>query len=222
VGAATAGGRTAPKVGFARSSNVSYHAKRLPLGEKVIFRSGRVFRRAATLVALACAAALTACASEATPVHSTGVERAGGRYLSSAEAAQLEGRPVQAVYVPVYSHIYHRDGREFDLTATLSIRNTDFAHPVIVRDVRYYDTAGALVSRFTTAPVLLPAMATLEFMVGEKDRRGGSGANFVVEWLADAPVSPPLLESVMIATSGQQGISFTSRGHDIAGPGAAE
>jgi hypothetical protein len=46
-------------------------------------------------------------------------------------------------YVPVYSHIYHRDQHRFiDLAVTLSIRNTDPAHPVTLASVHYYDTKG--------------------------------------------------------------------------------
>jgi hypothetical protein len=50
------------------------------------------------------------------------------------------------------------------------------------------------------------------------DESGGSGANFIVVWRADKPVNPPLAESVMIGTQGNQGVSFTSRGRPIVAP----
>ncbi len=44
---------------------------------------------------------------------------------------------------------------------------------------------------------------------------GGSGANFIVRWEADSPVSPPVTEGIMISTASQLGISFTSPGQVI-------
>ena len=68
---------------------------------------------------------------------------------------------------------------------------------------------------YTDTPFKLPAMSTLDYIVGERDRTGGSGANFIVEWFAEKEVSEPLIESVMIGTNGQQGISFLSFGKVI-------
>ena len=53
-------------------------------------------------------------------------------------------------------------------------------------------------------------------MIAERDKAGGSGANFIVEWTATQPVTVPIIEAVMIGTQTQQGISFTSRGQVIA------
>jgi uncharacterized protein DUF3124 len=58
----------------------------------------------------------------------------------------------------------------------------------------------------------LNAMATKRYVVPESDKSGGSGAKFIIRWQSDQPVAEPLIESVMISTKTQQGISFTSRG----------
>lgn len=58
-------------------------------------------------------------------------------------------------------------------------------------------------------------MASIRYVVKESDTSGGSGANFVVKWNAETSVNPPVIESVMIGTQYQQGISFTSRGQII-------
>jgi hypothetical protein len=52
-------------------------------------------------------------------------------------------------------------------------------------------------------------------VVHESDKSGGSGASFLVEWESEKPVSPPIIETVMIGAQTQQGISFTSRGQVI-------
>ena len=54
-------------------------------------------------------------------------------------------------------------------------------------------------------------MATVRYVVKESDKAGGSGANFLVRWQSETAVNPPLVESVMISTASQLGISFTSR-----------
>lgn len=122
----------------------------------------------------------------------------------------------QTVYVPVYSHIYSGNKNlPFYLTATVSIRNTDFHHPITVTAVDYYDSEGKLVKKYITNPAPLIAMASTRYIVQESDKIGGSGANFIVRWTSSVPVSPPLIESVMISTKSSQGVSFTSRGQVI-------
>ena len=53
----------------------------------------------------------------------------------------------QTVYVPIYSHIYHYNSQEqvMNLSATLSIRNTDLTNSIIITSVRYYDSDGKLI-----------------------------------------------------------------------------
>jgi hypothetical protein len=58
-------------------------------------------------------------------------------------------------------------------------------------------------------------MASTRFIVKESDTKGGSGANFLVEWQAETEVNEPIIEGVMIGAAAQQGISFTSRGKAI-------
>ncbi len=119
----------------------------------------------------------------------------------------------QTVYVPVYSHIYSGDREQpFYLAATLSIRNTDRNHSLTVTAVDYYDSQGKFLKHYLEAPLVLGAMATQRYVIPESDKSGGSGAKFIVVWRSEHPVSEPLIESVMISTKTQQGISFTSRG----------
>ena len=122
----------------------------------------------------------------------------------------------QSIYTPVYSHIYSGNKeRPFQLTVTLSIRNIDMKHTIKISKVDYYDTKGALIRRLVETPVEIKPLATLEFVIPEADTSGGSGANFIADWISVVPVNPPIFETVMIGTQSQQGISFTSRGHVI-------
>lgn len=122
----------------------------------------------------------------------------------------------QTVYVPVYSYIYMFSGeRVLNLTATLSVRNTDRKSPIIVKSVTYYDEAGVRVRNYLDQPIALDPLAATEFVVEQSDIRGGSGASFLVEWIAQAQVSDPVVEAVMINTSGNQGVSFVTLGRVI-------
>ena len=81
--------------------------------------------------------------------------------------------------------------------------------------VDYYDSQGKLVKHYLQSSHDLGPMASIRYVVKESDTSGGSGANFVVKWNAETSVNPPVIESVMIGTQSQQGISFTSRGQVI-------
>ncbi|MDX1618580.1 MAG: DUF3124 domain-containing protein [Balneolaceae bacterium] len=117
------------------------------------------------------------------------------------------------VYVPVYSHIYQLNQKKtFNLTATLSIRNTDMEHPLSLKKVYYYDSNGELVHKFLDTPQSIRPLASTSFVVEEEDLRGGVGANFLVLWESEQRINQPVIEAVMISTSQQQGISFVSEG----------
>lgn len=122
----------------------------------------------------------------------------------------------QLVYVPAYSHIYHEDGSPYLLTITLSVRNTSVDRAIIVRSVRFFDTSGKEVKSYLKQPLSLAPLATTEFLVERNDTSGGSGANFLVDWVANQPVTEPIIEAVMIDTKGNQGISFARSGAVIA------
>ncbi|MDQ1335886.1 MAG: hypothetical protein QG552_2836 [Thermodesulfobacteriota bacterium] len=119
----------------------------------------------------------------------------------------------QTVYVPVYSHIYQGDRESpIYLAVTLSIRNVDPRMPITVLSADYYDFKGNLLKRYQEGSVDVSPASSIRYVVPESDKAGGSGACFMVAWRSDGPVNPPILESIMIGTRSQQGISFGSRG----------
>lgn len=143
-----------------------------------------------------------------------GLVLSGGPAAADSPVAVSAG---QTVYVPIYSHIYSGDReRPVYLAATLSIRNPDPLGPIQITAVDYYNAGGKLLKSYLSAPVELVKMASIRYVVKESDKSGGSGASFIVRWQANQLVTPPLIESVMISTQNQQGISFTSRGYAIA------
>ena len=119
-------------------------------------------------------------------------------------------------YLPVYSHIYYfQEHRTFDLTITASIRNISATDTIYILQADYYNTSGENIRKYLKSPIYLRPMETVEIIIGEDDREGGSGANFVFEWAVQNANNPPLFEAVMISTYGQQGLSFSTRGVQI-------
>ena len=112
------------------------------------------------------------------------------------------------VFVPAYSTIRVAGGKgKVDLATTLTT--------LILLRVDYFDTAGNLLHRYLEKPVALRPLGSGETFVPAQDTRGGTGANFIVEWAAERPITEPLIEAVMLGISGSQGFSFTSRGQTM-------
>jgi hypothetical protein len=118
----------------------------------------------------------------------------------------------QLLYMPVYSSVpYQEAGRGYQLSAFLSIHNTDFHYPVSITKVLFFNTNGKLIKNYLPAPFQLKPLQTVDYFVPESDT-SGFGANFIVEWVSDSLVSGPLVETVMIGITNGQGISFLSQG----------
>jgi hypothetical protein len=120
----------------------------------------------------------------------------------------------QVLYMPVYSNIPHMEKKDFDLSAFLAIHNTDLKHQIKITKVDFFNTDGKLVRNFISSDRQINPLATIIFTIPQKDQ-SGTGANFLVEWIADQPVNEPLIESIMKDLSGNKGISFLSQGRII-------
>lgn len=116
-------------------------------------------------------------------------------------------------YLSVYSEIYSiTEHRTINLTVTASLRNVSTVHEIYLLKANYYNTKGDLIRTYFDEPISLKPLETIEIIIDEKDKHGGSGANFVFDWALKENGHEPLFEAVMISTSGQQGISFTTKG----------
>ncbi|WP_055446480.1 DUF3124 domain-containing protein [Lacinutrix mariniflava] len=121
-----------------------------------------------------------------------------------------------ASYLSVYSQIYSTtEHKTHDLTATVSIRNVNKKDTIFIKKANYYNTNGDLLRTYFETPIFVKPMQTIEIVIDEKDKTGGTGANFVFDWLAPKREKAPYFEGVMITTYGQQGLSFTTKGLTI-------
>lgn len=119
-------------------------------------------------------------------------------------------------YLSVYSQVYYQSERNiYDLTATVSLRNMNERDTVFIDKASYYNTGGQLIRNYFEKTIFIAPLETIEIVIDEKDKLGGTGANFIFDWQVAPGVVEPFFESVMISTSGQQGISFTTQGKRI-------
>ncbi len=141
-------------------------------------------------------------------------------FPESSNALTVQRWLAQTVYIPVYSHIY-ADSRfkdkPFQLTAIISIRNTDLHLPLTIEKVDYYDSHGKLLSHYLDKAISIAPLASTRYIVPESDTLGGSGAKFIVSWSSKDAITEPIIEGVMIGTKMQQGISFVTNSQVLSG-----
>ncbi|PHQ29152.1 DUF3124 domain-containing protein [Leeuwenhoekiella nanhaiensis] len=119
-------------------------------------------------------------------------------------------------YLGIYSEIYSTsEHNTHDLTVTVSLRNTSESDTVILTKGVYYDTEGSPIRTYFDFPIQLKPLETVEIIIEEGDKTGGTGGNFIFDWLDDPEVTDPLFEGIMISTRGTQGLSFTVQGKRI-------
>jgi hypothetical protein len=155
------------------------------------------------------ARATTAQAQPAAPIEQ--------RFADSLSALPSEPLSVSgAFYVPVYSSVSISPGHaRADFSVTLSVHNASEVHPLVIRRIAYFDTAGKPVESYLKTPVALKPFATIEIFIPAADLRGGTGANFVVDWAAAAEIAEPVMEALMLGSFGSGHYAFISQGRPI-------
>ncbi|MEC3964767.1 DUF3124 domain-containing protein [Flagellimonas halotolerans] len=119
-------------------------------------------------------------------------------------------------YLSVYSEIYSEtEHRTHALTSTISMRNTNLRDTIYIHKAEYFDTEGNPIRTYFDEPIYIKPMETVEIVIDEKDKSGGTGANFLFNWSIKPTSHEPYFEGVMISTSGQQGLSFTTEGRRV-------
>ncbi len=119
-------------------------------------------------------------------------------------------------YLSVYSQIYSQTEHiKHNLTATVSMRNTSRKDTIYLSQAAYFDTHGVFLRDYFDETIFIAPMEAVEIVIDEIDQAGGTGANFVFDWYLPRSASEPIFEAVMISTSGQQGLSFSTQGKRI-------
>ena len=121
-----------------------------------------------------------------------------------------------AFYVPVYSSVSMSQGKlRADFSVTLSVHNASETRPLVLKRIAYFDTSGKMVENYLKAPIALKPFSTIEVFIAATDVRGGTGANFVVDWAATGEIAEPAVEALMVGGVGTGHYAFISQGRPI-------
>jgi hypothetical protein len=133
---------------------------------------------------------------------------AGAQTASSIEqnfAGSLTAIPTEnlavsgADYVPVYSIVSMSKGKlRADFSVTPSVHNASETRPLVLKRIAYFDTSDKMVESYLKSPVALKPFSTIEVFIAANDVRGGTGANFVVDWVATGEIAEPTVEALMV------------------------
>jgi hypothetical protein len=116
-------------------------------------------------------------------------------------------------YVPAYSSVAMSQGKlRVDFSVTLSVHNASETQPLVVKRIAYFDTAGKQVESYLKAPVALKPLATVSIFIPTDDVRGGTGANFIVDWAATGEIAEPAVEALMVGGVANAHYAFISQG----------
>jgi len=151
------------------------------------------------------------------PAASAQIPAIEQNFATSLTALPTENPTVSgAFYVPVYSSVSMSQGKlRADFSVTLSVHNTSETRPLILKRVAYFDTSGKMVESYLKSPVALKPIATIEVFITASDVRGGTGANFVVDWAATGEIAEPAVEALMVGGVGAGHYAFISQGRPI-------
>jgi hypothetical protein len=116
-------------------------------------------------------------------------------------------------YVPAYSSVAMSQGKlRVDFSVTLSVHNASETQALVVKRIAYFDTAGKQVESYLKAPVALKPLATVSIFIPTDDVRGGTGANFIVDWAATSEIAEPVVEALMVGGVANAHYAFISQG----------
>jgi hypothetical protein len=134
-------------------------------------------------------------------------------------ADSLTALPKEAIavsggfYVPAYSSVAMSQGKlRVDFSVTLSVHNASETQALVIRRIAYFDTAGKQVESYLNAPVALRPLATVSIFIPTDDVRGGTGANFIVDWAATSDIAEPVAEALMVGGVANAHYAFISQG----------
>ncbi|HVG52617.1 MAG TPA: DUF3124 domain-containing protein [Xanthobacteraceae bacterium] len=153
---------------------------------------------------------------------SGGFAQSGSRNLEQAFASSLTAIPAGdlpvagSIYVPAYSSVAIVQGKvRADFSVTLSVHNASQDKPLVLRRIAYFDTSGQLVETYLQKPLALKPFAAVEIYIAQTDVRGGTGANFIVDWAAAGPIAEPVAEALMVGGIGAGHYAFISQGRPV-------
>lgn len=133
-------------------------------------------------------------------------------YIEKSSMAEMEIN--ESVYVPAYSDLYYESQeKKTFFTVILSLRNISFTDTLYFTNIDYYSSHGKLLRKYIEHVLVLRPMESMEYIVEEAEKEGGTGANFVVSYSANSTLkNHPFIETIMMGNLDNYRFAFTSPG----------
>lgn len=145
---------------------------------------------------------LAAC-TQPEPEHTIRIEQPADTVAMPAPVSPREHQDAgqrsagQRLYVPVYSSVTFGTGiKKAAVAVRLMVRNVSEEETFRLTRVDLYSSEGARIESVIQEPLSVTPLQTRSFLVEAEDLRAGAGGNFIVAWEADAPITPPMIETV--------------------------
>ena len=175
--------------------------------------------KSAILLALGLVFQLSACQYQ----PETGSKEPEGKQMASvklevwtdrtAKELERDSMEVGSTFLSIYSQVHDRykeQGRS--LMATASIHNPNRRDTIYLDRADYFETHGKLVRTYFDRTIYIRPMETVQIVIDGLDLEGGTGANFIFDWIKAPKAHEPIMEAVMITPYGQPYISFSTQG----------
>lgn len=134
----------------------------------------------------------------------------------------------QTVLLPVYSayvskevlkdQLFSKEKVEERLTQNLVtnvvVHNNDFANSITLLTIDYYDSAGLVLRKILSEPMVIQPMAANSFIIDGSDYASW-GAKLLITWQSDTLVNEPIIEGLTTGVRGAYGFSFSAQGRPI-------
>src|SRR6478752_3943242 len=169
----------------------------LPHPSDRVRRGKRAIRHMRTGLAIAMLLCPLACSVPAAAQSKVNIEQT---FADSLTALPKEELAVSGgFYVPAYSNVAMSQGKlRVDFSVTLSVHNASETQPLVIKRIAYFDTSGKMVESYLKQPAPLKPLATVTLFIPTDDVRGGTGANFIVDWAATGEIAEPVVEALMV------------------------
>ncbi len=95
------------------------------------------------------------------------------------------------------------------------MRNVSESDTVIIRRAQYFNTAGESIRMYLKNAIYLKPMETVEIVIDQLDKAGGTGGNFIFDWSVAPDTPEPVFEAVMISGYDKLGLSFSTQSKRI-------
>ena len=101
-----------------------------------------------------------------------------------------------------------------NMVTNIVIHNNDFENSITLNTIDYYDSAGVVISKVLSKPMMIEPMTASSFVINGSEYDSW-GAKLVITWKSDTLVNEPIIEGLTMGTRGSHSLSFSAQGRPL-------